>query len=170
METALKPRPSSARRRLWWGMGAVIAALLSVFATATPSQAATSFWFNQYDGLQPTIYQTNLLYAGPVLSATTPPPPAGVITTVYWLWKFIDPPPTGLIYQVYVCRGSGTLECLLVSPTSSVTTANGSTSAFSGKPANSTFTYYARINASTTYVLNPAKSASRESVQVNYNY
>lgn len=146
---------------------AAVAGLVGTLAAANPS-FASGYWSAYQNTSSPAIYQTNLYYQG---AAFNPPAgtPGSAITTISYKWTMLDPPPSGLIYTVYLCQGtSGLSACILVSPNYATQSYTGSTSGFAGYAANNSFHYAVAILAGSTYVLPSARFSSYYSVGVNY--
>lgn len=163
-------RPTSQlRRRVLTLLAAALIGLLPVTLTASPSQAATASWTLTQGTTYPAIYQTNWVYFGTPFTAPATPTGA-VIDTVGYKWVFAQIPPALRIYTVYLCAGTGGTQCLLVSPNLSTQAWTGTTSAFAGFPASTTFQYAVYIAAPTTYVLSPPCYSSSYLVTVNYTY
>ncbi|BCJ67419.1 flagellar protein FlhE [Polymorphospora rubra] len=157
------------RHRALTLIAALLAGIVATVSLTTPAHAATSSWSHTQGTADPTIYQTNLWYYGTPFVPPATTPATGVITTVDYEWAIWDAPPPSLVYTVYLCAGS--YGCLLVSPTAwAATSSSGSTSAFAGIPANTTFRYQVGLGAPTTYVLFPQRNSRMYRLTVTYNY
>lgn len=145
---------------------------LALAAPASPALASTSSWSQTQNTTNPTIYQTNWVYYGTPFTA--PSTPAGAtITTVGFSWTFLYLPPSypASPYQVYLCAGPNGTQCLYVSPSWSAQSYTGTTTAFQGFPANTTFQYAVYVQAPTTYVFpSPYKPSRSYSLTVTYTY
>ena len=75
-----------------------------------------------------------------------------------WTWAKSGTPP-GL--EVFLCNSA---RCASLPPS----LASGTTSAFNGDPANSTWKFYFRSNTSSTYVFQPPWYGGKDQVIVNY--
>lgn len=164
------PRP--VLRRLGTFIAACAVAVTAMLMNATPSHAATGYWWNSQNTSNPAIFQTNWAYYGTAFNSPAGTPPAATISSINYQWAFIDPPPTGLQYSVFICRQSGGVDCINVSTGTAAKSRTGTAvnPAFSNHSAVGMFQYVVFISDATTHVINPAKYSSYYSIQVNYTY
>lgn len=162
-------RPVHRSRTLIASVIAAVVLAVTVGAAA-PAQAASGSWGSTQPTTYPTLYQTNWVYYGTPFTAPAGTPANGVISTVAYRWEFMDLAPAGTYYTVYLCASTNGTNCLLVTPNFSTQAWSGSTSAFAGFPATTTFQYAVYLPASRTYVFNPPRYSRSYTLTVNYDY
>ncbi|WP_140157985.1 flagellar protein FlhE [Micromonospora sp. NBS 11-29] len=169
---AIARRLARVHRPAMLGAALALGLTATLAAPAAPALAATSSWSQTQNTLNPTIYQTNFVYYSTPFTA--PSTPAGAtITSVSFAWTFlyIPPPYPASPYQVYLCAGPNGTQCAYVSPSWSAQSYSGTTTAFQGFPAGTTFQYAVYVQAPTTFVLPyPYKPSKTYSLTVNYTY
>jgi len=143
---------------------------LAVASSVLPANAAVQYeWVQVLNTVNPTIYQTNLWYT----SANLTPPAtvtntSGTIVQTYHQWQVYDGPGTRGTLQVQACTVTTNLCAdITFTPVYSTLmgyktyTADGWSTAFAGLPANTSFYYRYRLNATLTKVLaSPIQSLS----------
>lgn len=151
----------------------LLLAVASLLAPVTAQAATSSYWYASTQTTTPTVFYTNTLYAGADLKASTTVPTGALITGVSYNYKMLDPVPTGMSLNVFLCigAGTGTSQCTKVNTSSTAQQGFGSTSAFNGLSANQPFRYAISLSYATTKSLSPNYYySSAYSVQANYTY